>query len=143
MARQPGSASARPRGVVERGLVSRGHEVTLFAHPESDTVGRLRPYGSPPHHTRVARLRELAEVGTVLWSLRQRADVIHSFGRLAALAPVLPLRRLPKIQSYQRPVPWNGVRRAARLAGDSILFTGCSPSLYATKIDRGGGARWR
>jgi glycosyltransferase involved in cell wall biosynthesis len=57
--------------------------------------------------------------------------VIHSFGRLAALLPVLPRRTLPKIQTYQRDaVPWAGVGRAVRLAGPSIVFTGCSTSVY-------------
>src|SRR5947209_3227488 len=32
-----------------RGLVARGHEVTLFAHPESRAGVPLVPYGVPPH----------------------------------------------------------------------------------------------
>ncbi len=125
-----------------RGLAARGHRVTLFAHPDSDTTAALRAYGVPPHTTPGARFRELAQVGTGLWALRRSIDVVHSFGRLAALAPVLPLR-LPKIQSYQRAIPWNGVRRAARVARGSILFTGCSTSLYAGERARGGDAAWR
>lgn len=117
--------------LLARSLVSRGHHVTLFAHPDSRTAGDLRPYGVPPHRSRGARLRELAQVGSGLLALRSRVDVIHSFGRLAALAPVLGLRKLPKIQSYQRAVPWRGVRRAAALAGASLRFTGCSTSLYS------------
>jgi glycosyltransferase involved in cell wall biosynthesis len=69
-------------------------------------------------------------------------DLVHSFGRLAALAPVLPLRDLPKIQSYQRPVPWTGVRRASRLAGGSLVFTGCSTSLWANGQPKAAGSRW-
>jgi glycosyltransferase involved in cell wall biosynthesis len=57
--------------------------------------------------------------------------VIHSFGRLAALLPVLALRKLPKVQSYQRDgVPWTSVHRAMGLAGRSLAFTGCSSSVY-------------
>jgi glycosyltransferase involved in cell wall biosynthesis len=119
-----------------RGLVARCHEVTLFAHPESRTAGRLVPYGAPPHFGARARLAELWQVGAGLWRDLARTDLVHSFGRLAALAPVLPIRRLPKIQSYQRAtVPWRGVRSAARLAGDSIRFTACSSSVY---LDRPG-----
>src|SRR6266851_2385679 len=114
-----------------RGLVARGHEITLFAHPESHTDGRLVPYGVPPHSGTRARLAELWQVGAGLWRDRAGIDLVHSFGRLAALAPVLPIRRLPKIQSYQRAaVPWRGVRSAARLAGDSVRFTACSSSVY-------------
>jgi glycosyltransferase involved in cell wall biosynthesis len=116
--------------ILVRGLVSRGHEVTLFAHPGSRTDATLVPYGAPPHFGPVARLRELWQVGSTLWIRRHEYDVIHSFGRLAALAPVLPMRRIPKLQSYQRPIPWRGVRRAASLAGDSVRFTACSSSLH-------------
>ncbi len=126
-----------------RGLTARGHHVTLFAHPDSCTTATLKPYGVPPHTTRGARARELAQVGGGLWALRHSVDVVHSFGRLAALLPVLPLQELPKIQSYQRPVPWNGVRRAARVARGSLLFTGCSTSLYAGGEAQGGAAQWR
>jgi glycosyltransferase involved in cell wall biosynthesis len=110
-------------------LVSRGHDVTLVAHPASRTRAALVPYGAPPHRGPVARARELAQVGCVLWSRRRRTDVIHSFGRLAALAPVLPTP-VAKVQSYQRAVPWSGVRRARRLAAGPLLFTGCSTALY-------------
>jgi len=116
---------------VIRGLTARGHEVTLLAHPSSVTPAQLVPYGVPPHTGPAARSWELWQVGSYLARNRRRFDIIHSFGRLAALVPMLPLRGVPKIQSYQRPVPWRSVRIAARLAGSSIRFTGCSTSLYA------------
>jgi glycosyltransferase involved in cell wall biosynthesis len=114
-----------------RGLVARGHEVTLIAHPESRTGGRLIPYGTPPHFGAGPRASELRAVGGTLWGMRNDLDVVHSFGRLAALMPVLPLRGLPKIQSYQRRiVPWRSVRIATILGGRSMKFTGCSTSVY-------------
>ena len=125
------------------GLVRRGHEVTLIAHPESHTPAALIPYGAPPHTDPVARLRELAQVASALIRLSGSIDIIHSFGRLAALLPVLPMRAVKKIQTYQREIPWSGVRRAAQLGGDSILFTGCSTSLYASANGDGRGTRWR
>lgn len=130
--------------VLARGLVERGHDVTLFAHPASRTAGTLIPYGCAPHTGLGRRLVELYQVGTGLWRRRSGIDVIHSFGRLRALAPVLPLRALPKIQSYQREVPWGGVRAAVALAGDSLHFTGCSTSLYRDRPRLGRfGGRWR
>ena len=122
------------------GLAARGHEVTLHAHPESRTDGRLVPYGAPPHFGARARLAELWQVGSGLWRDRARTDLVHSFGRLAALLPVLPARRLPKLQSYQRAqVPWRGVGSATRLAGNSIRFTACSSSVYRDRPARGVG----
>src|SRR5215469_16494747 len=123
---------------VIRGLTARGHEVTLLANPSSDTPATLVPYGAPPHTGVGARTTELWQVASYLVRNRRRYDLVHSFGRLAALVPVLPMRGLPKIQSYQRRVPWRSVRIAAHLAGESIRFTGCSTSLY-----RGGrGGYW-
>ncbi len=122
-----------------RRLVDRGHDVTLIAHPESRTPAALIPYGSPPHFGRSDRLRELRSVGEALWRIRVDLDVVHSFGRLDALLPVLPIRRLAKLQSYQRAeVPWSSVRVAAALAGDSIAFTGCSSSVYKKRQPRFG-----
>ena len=127
-----------------RELVARGHEVTLIAHPESHTAARLVAYGRPPHVGWPARVAELAQVGAALWTRRHAVDVIHSFGRLAALLPVLPLRKLSKVQSYQRDgVPWTSVRRAIGLAGGSLAFTGCSGSVYRAAPDHASAGEWR
>jgi glycosyltransferase involved in cell wall biosynthesis len=121
-----------------RGLAARGHEITLFAHPDSCTAGTLVTYGVPPHAGVRARLGELLQVGAGLWRRRRGLDIVHSFGRLAALLPVLPLRGLPKVQSYQRDrLPWAGIARAVHLAGPSIRFTGCSDSLWRERAAHG------
>ena len=125
------------------GLIRRGHDVTLIAHPQSHTPATLIPYGAPPHTRIAARTRELVQVASALVRLSGRIDIVHSFGRLAALLPVLPMRAVKKIQSYQRAIPWAGVRHAAQLGGDSILFTGCSTSLYAPGNGAVRGTRWR
>ena len=125
-----------------RGLAGRGHEITLIAHPDSQVPATLVPYGRPPHVGLVPRVTELAQVASALWKRRRAFDVVHSFGRLAALLPILPVRRLPKVQSYQRDIPWVGIARAVKLAGTSIAFTGCSASVYRDQpahIDTG---RW-
>jgi glycosyltransferase involved in cell wall biosynthesis len=126
-----------------RGLVARGHEVTLLAHPDSDTAGRLVPYGVPPHVGIVPRVRELAQVGGYVFRHRKEFDLVHSFGRLAALVPILPDRVLPKLQSYQRDsVPWGSVATAVRLAGPSVRFTGCSTSVYRERPAGPFGGQW-
>src|SRR5262249_13222959 len=48
-----------------------------------------------------------------------------------------------KIQSYQRDaVPWRSVRRATMLAGNSLMFTGCSSSVYRLRPDGAAGGEW-
>src|SRR5512140_3040679 len=105
-----------------RGLSARGHVVTLVAHPASTVAtATLVGYGCAPHAGIRPRVTELVQVGSALWSRRHDIDVVHSFGRLAALLPGLPDRLLPKVQSYQRDrIPWRGVRRASAVAGPSL-----------------------
>lgn len=127
-----------------RGLSARGHAVTLFAHPDSRVDVPLVPYGAPPHVGKWSRARELWQLGTALLRRRHQFDVVFSWGRLAALAPILPDRHLPKIQRYCRnEVPWTSVQRAVRIAGASLSFAGASASVYdELPKQNGGGGRW-
>jgi glycosyltransferase involved in cell wall biosynthesis len=111
----------------------RGHHVTLYAHPDSRGAARHVPYGRPPHFGARARATELWQVGANLWRHRREFDIIHSFGRLAALTPVLVDRSVPKIQSYGREIAWPGIARGVRLAGPSLTFTACSNAMWAGK----------
>jgi glycosyltransferase involved in cell wall biosynthesis len=114
--------------MLARGLDDRGHEVTLFAHPDSDTAGKLRPY--PGRHSRHSwdTVRNTLHVGRLAFNV---PDVVHSFGRLAYLTPLLPLH-VPKIMSYQRHVATSRVQWAMRLArSGSMMFTGCSDHITA------------
>lgn len=127
-----------------RGLAARGHEVTLIGHPASAPPGRLIPYGVPPHRGAVPRARELWQAGSAAWREVARAQVLHSFGRLAAIVPVLAMRRVGVVQSYQRElVPWRSVAVASRLAGARLRLTACSRSMLRTIADAGRPGDWR
>jgi len=109
------------------GLRARGHEVRLFAHKESTIACLLSPYRS----TRDGWSDRIANAALIAAATaRYKPDVIHSFGRLAYLLPVLPLS-VPKVMSYQRQVTVRTVKTASRLAGRSLSFTGCSRDLIA------------
>jgi glycosyltransferase involved in cell wall biosynthesis len=117
--------------LVVRGLATRGHDITLFAHEDSQVALQLIPYGVPPHTGLRRRSRELGQLSGKLWRTRRNFDIILSWGRLAALLPLLPLRNLPKIQRYCRDsVPWRSVRIASALAKHSLRFVGASNSVY-------------
>lgn len=128
---------------VVNGLVERGHSVTLYAHPESKCNAKLVPYGVPPHFTKWARIQELWQIGSKLSRELRHLDAILSWGRLAALLPVLPDRRVVKLQRYCRDgVPWGSVRIAAALAGSSIAFAGASRSVYRRRPQGKGYGQW-
>lgn len=69
-----------------------------------------------------------------------RPDVLHSFSRLAYFGRHL-LSKLPKVMSYQRHPSSKTTKWASKLAGDSLVFTGCSLHLARTGSQSGGD--WR
>jgi glycosyltransferase involved in cell wall biosynthesis len=112
-----------------RELIGRGHTVTLFAHDDSEVPCRHVPYGGSDPQSITDTLRNALTVSSRL--AYSRPDVVHSFGRLAYLTPLLPLG-LPTIMSYQRAPTLSRVRMAATLAQDgSLVFTGCSEHIAA------------
>lgn len=130
---------------VIRGLEARGHQIILLANQDSNTAGTLVGYGVPPHFGWRPRITELWQVGSQLLRRHKEIDLVLSWGRLAALVPVLPLRWLPKIQRYCRDgVPWRSVRIAVAMAGDSIRFSSPSNSVYRGRPTAGRyGGRWQ
>ena len=114
--------------MLARGLDARGHRVTLYAHRDSDTAGRLVPYrGERPGHP-VDVVRNTASIARLL---AKPPDMVHSFGRLATLLPLLPTS-VPKVMSYQREPTLRQVRRAVRLARRGTMsFTGCAEHIAA------------
>src|SRR6266571_1769131 len=106
-----------------RGLTRRGHQVTLFAHPESQVPCELSPY---------PRLRSRHKSDTVanMWHVssairRGDFDLLHSFARLAYTAPLLA-RPIPKIMSYQRKISPRSVELGNVLSRGTLHFSGCS-----------------
>lgn len=110
-----------------KGYSQQGHTVSLFAHQESVTKARLYGYKGKTSSNTVDFLKNAWLINKTL--LTGDFDVVHSFGRLAYLLPVLPLR-VPKLMSYQRQPTLAQVKKAAVLAAKATLsFTGCSDSI--------------
>ena len=109
--------------LLARELSRRGHEVALFAHPDSATAAELIPWPGASSRSRTDTLRNAA---TLLREVREgRFDLVHSFSRVAYLLPLLPLP-IPKLMSYQRAINRRSIRFGHALSRGSLQFTALS-----------------
>jgi glycosyltransferase involved in cell wall biosynthesis len=114
--------------LLARQLVARGHDVTVFAHPESAPGARLVAWSGARSGSRLDTLRNAAQLAAeVLPRAPWPETVVHSFARLAYMTPLLPLP-IAKLQTYQRAVTPRSVRSGQRLSRGTLLFTACSDS---------------
>lgn len=119
-------------------LAASGHHVTLWAAPGSHVNGAIEPFGRAGEWTRWSNVRNtLTLAGRFLRS--SRFDVIHNFGRLAYLAPVLA-RDVPKVQTYMRTVDPANMATARRLGARRLHYTAVSAAIGDT--GRPGGGDW-
>lgn len=110
--------------VLVQGYVSRGHDVTLLAHPHSNVPCGLLPWTGLQSNGLKNTILNTAKLFS--HALKERYHVIHSFSRLAYLTPLLPLP-VPKVMSYQREPTLSQIKKAKSLAKKgSLVFTGCS-----------------
>jgi len=109
--------------MLARGLAARGHEVTLFANPASTCL--VKVVGWPGASSVSARdsLRNMATLAR--HCAAGGVDIVHSFSRIAYLAPLLPLPIL-KLMSYQRAISPRTTALAHRLARGSLEFSAIS-----------------
>jgi len=106
-----------------RGLVARGHDVTLFGHPDSVVPCRLVPYPGSNSMSRADTLRNMLAISRVV--IGGGYDVVHSFGRIAYLLPLLPLP-IPKLMTYQREVTPRSVKWGHVLSRGTLHFSAIS-----------------
>jgi len=104
-------------------LLKYGHQVTLYAHPDSKPGCKLIPYTESDSYT----WRDQIRINKLTFNIsRNGYDLVHTFGRMNNIA-LLMLSRIPKVVSYQLPPTVQQVKRAMRLArGHSLSFTACS-----------------
>lgn len=120
-------------------LVDRGHEVHLWAGPGSHTRATLEVFGREGEWTRWSNVRNTLTLGARLLA-SARFDVIHNFGRLAYLLPVLR-SSAAKIQTYMRTVNPRNMRLTGRLGARRLIFTAVSDAIRRT--GQPGGGDWR
>jgi len=105
------------------GLDQRGHDVTLFAHEKSESRVKVVPWTGK-------NSRSVFDVVSNARLLNRHIkegsfDIVHSFSRLAILAPIM-MTRIPKLMTYQRAISPASVRWGRRLSGGSLCFSAIS-----------------
>jgi glycosyltransferase involved in cell wall biosynthesis len=109
-----------------------GHEVTLLAGPESTCSGSTVTFGiNDLNRSKLAKYKEAGFVWKYLWQNRNNFDLIHNFGRLIYLLPVLN-SNVKKIMTYGRPVSTTGIKIINALPNRNLIFTACSNYCVST-----------
>jgi glycosyltransferase involved in cell wall biosynthesis len=109
-----------------------GHQVTLLAGPDSHCGGETVTFGrNDLARSRVERFKELRSAWNYLRKNKGKFDLIHNFGRLIYLLPVLnaPVK---KIMTYGRPVSARGIKVVNTLSNRNLIFTACSDYCVST-----------
>lgn len=104
---------------------AQGHTVALLAKAGSTAVvDQFYPWPFESVRGASATLRNSRALRRAARDFK--ADVVHSFSRLAYLLPLLATTRIPALMSYQRHTGGPQIRWARRLGGERLRFTGCS-----------------
>jgi glycosyltransferase involved in cell wall biosynthesis len=109
-----------------------GHQVTLLAGPESYCSGETVTFGrNDLMRPKNERFKEARFAWNYLRKNKNNFDLIHNFGRLIYLLPVLnaPVK---KIMTYGRPVATRGIKAVTTLPNRNLIFTACSDSCVST-----------
>lgn len=107
-----------------------GHEVELLITSgsaiEGCVVHNFGKAGFPP------RKKDALLAIPVAWKFllknHFRFDLIHNFGRLAYLIPILN-KPVKKIMTYQREITGRNIKYISRFPNKNLFFTGCSADL--------------
>jgi len=117
-----------------------GHEVHLLVTKGSVVEGcTVHPFGKvgfPPK--KLDSKMAIPKAWVFLWRHRNYFDLIHNFGRLAYLLPVLN-NPVKKIMTYGREISGRNVKLMNQLPNKNIVYTGCSKNLIS-RVDAYG--RW-
>ncbi|OGW75519.1 MAG: hypothetical protein A2Z72_05780 [Omnitrophica bacterium RBG_13_46_9] len=120
------------------GLTEKGHEIHLFANPDSKIPAKLIPYRGRNSASLSDTVRNMQDIKTYVRRIGN-IDIIHSFSRLAYLL-LLMRSSVPKVQSYQRHITPRSICLGVLLGGKTLVFTACSRSCAGTAKFAGG--RW-
>jgi glycosyltransferase involved in cell wall biosynthesis len=115
-----------------------GHEVHLFVTTGSEVEGcTVHPFGKEGFPPKKWDARKAIPIAwKFLWNHRNRFDLIHNFGRLAYLLPILN-HPIKKIMTYGREISSRNIRVINTLPNHNLVYTGCSKDLIS-RVNAGG-----
>lgn len=109
-----------------------GHEVHLLVTNgsvvEGCTVHGYGKVGFPPK--KIDAMMAIPSAWWFLWTNRNQFDLIHNFGRLAYLLPVLN-HPIKKIMTYGREINNRNIKLINEFPNRNLIFTGCSQNLVS------------
>lgn len=109
-----------------------GHEVSLLAGPESKISGEVLTFGKNQlNRSKWQKTKELLFVWKYLLANYSKFDIIHNFGRLAYLFPIIN-KNPKKIMTYGRPVSQKGIKIINSFPNKNMVFTACSDYCVST-----------
>ena len=115
-----------------------GHEVHLLitngSFVSGCTVHGLGKEGFPP--VKKDANKAIITAWKFLWKRRKTFDLIHNFGRLMYLLPVLNYN-VKKIMTYGREITAGNINKLLQLPHKNIVFTGCSTNLISRSAAHG------
>ena len=115
-----------------------GHEVHLLVTKDSFvpgcTVHVLGKEGFPP--AKKDANKAIFTAWKFLWKHKKSFDLIHNFGRLIYLLPVLNYS-VKKIMTYGREITAGNINKLLKLPHKNIIFTCCSTNLISRSNAQG------
>jgi glycosyltransferase involved in cell wall biosynthesis len=109
-----------------------GHEVHLLVTKgslvEGCTVHGYGKEGFPPK--KFDAFMAIPKAVWFLWKNKNNFDLIHNFGRLAYLLPVLN-HSVKKIMTYGREISTSNIITINKFKNQNLVFTGCSSNLLS------------
>lgn len=107
-----------------------GHQVTILATEgsfvEGCTINSIGKEGFPPLKKEMNKA--VFRAWKFLWKNRNSYDLVHNFGRLVYLLPILN-HPVKKIMSYQREITRRNIQVFNALPNKNMVYTGCSADL--------------
>jgi glycosyltransferase involved in cell wall biosynthesis len=115
-----------------------GHDVELLVTKGSSVEGcTVHGYGKEGFpSTKWEQRKAIVYVWWFLLLNQRKYNLVHNFGRLAYLFPILK-NPSKKIMTYGREIWSPNIRKVLKLKNNQLIFTGCSSNLIS-RVDAGG-----